>query len=170
MRRSLVAALALLAVIGRFNRENHEISGTTDSSISIKSIILPQYPQMARLAGDQGVVYAKYAITKDCQISGGPPLSGATARLRDSVGQTLAFGGVAFSPCDATARAKTRDGKDHLVALEFTFSLQGEPSNKWCPTRYTMQSAYEVEISTCPPDWAGLGLMKIPVPTGSKNR
>jgi len=167
MKRFSVVPLTLLALISVLVGKGQESAKTDESAISIKTIILPIYPPMARLAGEQGVVYTKYFISNDCQRSG-LPTSGGTARLRDAVDQALAFGGIEFSPCDGKAFTRTKDGKDHSITLKFRFSLQGKPSNQWCSTRYVMQSPYDVEISTCPADLAALGLMKIPPKAGTR--
>lgn len=123
----------------------------------LEKLSVPSYPYLARLTGTQGTVGVSFTLDPQCNITD-ISIGRGSPRLVDAVTRAVYGGGVhvLFRPC---ASAQTR-----TVRLSFIFSLQGQPTNGWSPTRVRVSSehalSFNIEITTTPADLEALGLEK----------
>lgn len=117
---------------------------------AIQHIVIPDYPALARWAGEQGTIFLPLKVDAHCAWSGGPRHS-ENWRLHDAVYEMI-LENLSFSDC----------GSGTKLTLAFKFSLEGKPTNGSANTHVQQVGAYTFAISTKPPDLFELGLQRIP--------
>jgi hypothetical protein len=130
------------------------VSAQATEAPSLKSLSVPPYPFLARLAGTEGTVRVSLTLDPECRVRD-LAVSDAPPFLEEAVTPAL-YGGpldLSFLPC------LSKEGRK--IELSYIFSLQGVPTNEWSPTYARVsgdESSITIRITTAPADLDALGL------------